>query len=104
MSTKRPFDPGSKYKYDPAESGYGNPRQWRSAFRERMGLDAAKEAVGSNSPYAILGVTKNASWDEVKRAYRKLAMQHHPDKGGDPAMFRKVQGAYEVLEDIYSKG
>lgn len=48
-------------------------------------------------PYEILGVSKNASEDEVKKAYRKLAMKHHPDKGGDPEEFKKIQSAYDRI-------
>lgn len=49
--------------------------------------------------YATLGVTKNATPDEIKKAYRKLASQHHPDKGGDKVKFQEVQTAYDVLSD-----
>lgn len=49
--------------------------------------------------YATLGVAKTASPDEIKRAFRKLASQHHPDKGGDTAMFQRIQAAYDVLGD-----
>lgn len=50
--------------------------------------------------YEILGITKSASADEIKRAYRKLAMQHHPDKhGGDDTKFKEIGEAYEVLKD-----
>jgi molecular chaperone DnaJ len=50
--------------------------------------------------YEILGISKTASADEIKRAYRKLAMEHHPDKhGGDDAKFKEIGEAYEVLKD-----
>jgi curved DNA-binding protein len=49
--------------------------------------------------YSILGVAKSANQDDIKRAYRKLAMQHHPDKGGDEAKFKQINEAYSVLGD-----
>ncbi|OGZ34697.1 MAG: molecular chaperone DnaJ [Candidatus Portnoybacteria bacterium RBG_19FT_COMBO_36_7] len=49
--------------------------------------------------YEILGVTKSASPDEIKRAYRKLAQQYHPDKGGDQEKFKQINAAYQVLSD-----
>lgn len=49
--------------------------------------------------YSILGVSKNASNDEIKTSYKKLARQHHPDKGGDKEFFQKIQEAYEILSD-----
>jgi DnaJ-class molecular chaperone len=52
---------------------------------------------GKLDPYEILGVQPGASEDEIKRAYRKKAMKHHPDKGGDPEEFKKIQGAYDRL-------
>lgn len=51
----------------------------------------------SEDPYEILGISKSASEDEVKKAYRKLAMKHHPDKGGDPEQFKKIQSAYDRI-------
>jgi len=49
--------------------------------------------------YDILGVGKNASEAEIKKAYRKLAHQHHPDKGGDKAKFQQINEAYQVLSN-----
>lgn len=49
--------------------------------------------------YEILGVGKTASADEIKKAFRRAATQHHPDRGGDEAKFKEVNEAYEVLKD-----
>lgn len=49
--------------------------------------------------YELLGVTKEASGDEVRKAYRKAAITHHPDKGGDPEKFKEIANAYQVLSD-----
>ena len=50
--------------------------------------------------YEILGVGKDASADEIKKAFRRLAVQYHPDKeGGDEAKFKEINEAYEVLKD-----
>jgi len=49
--------------------------------------------------YDILGISKSASADEIKRAYRKLAMKHHPDQGGDHDKFKEINEAYQVLSD-----
>ena len=42
------------------------------------------------SHYKTLGVQENATDGEIKKAYKKLAMQHHPDKGGDAELFKKI--------------
>ncbi len=56
--------------------------------------------MSKNDYYEILGISKDASADEIKKAYRKLAVKHHPDKeGGDESKFKEATEAYEVLKD-----
>ena len=95
--------------YDP-HTGYGDASQWMQAFKYRMGIDAARQAVGADAPRVILGVDFSATWDDIKRAYYKLVRMYHPDLNptldgvpNDGAKFRKVQGAYELLELEFGK-
>lgn len=55
------------------------------------------------SHYETLGIDKSASPEEIKKAYRKLASKHHPDKGGDTATFQKIEEAYRTLSDPTKK-
>lgn len=49
--------------------------------------------------YDVLGIDKKATKDDVKKAFRKLAQKHHPDKGGDEAKFKEITEAYAILGD-----
>jgi len=49
--------------------------------------------------YDVLGIGKSASADEIKKAFRRLAIKYHPDRGGDEVKFKEVNEAYEVLKD-----
>ena len=49
--------------------------------------------------YTILGVAKTATQDEIKQAYKRLAKEHHPDLGGDPEQFKRINEAYSVVGD-----
>jgi len=53
--------------------------------------------------YSILGVSENATQEEIKKAYKKLAVQHHPDKGGNEETFKKISEAYDTLGDGQKK-
>jgi hypothetical protein len=64
-----------------AEHGTGDP--------------ARRAAEPPTSTWALLGVARTATLDEIKRAYRKRALESHPDQGGDPEAFRALLRAYE---------
>ena len=51
------------------------------------------------SYYDILGIPKTATQEEIKKAFRKKAIEHHPDKGGDETKFKEISEAYETLSD-----
>eukprot|EP00434_Breviolum_minutum_P018538 symbB.v1.2.016351.t1/scaffold1222.1/size194531/25 len=54
---------------------------------------------GDDRLYQLLGVDRNADEASIKQAYKKQAMKHHPDRGGDEAQFKDISKAYEVLSD-----
>ena len=73
-------------------------------FSNRFYLDCPSKPLSYGSDrmpslYDILGVPKEADTNEIKKAFKKAAMQHHPDKGGDPEKFKEIQRAHEVLTD-----
>lgn len=53
--------------------------------------------------YSTLGVNRRASAEEIKKAYKKMAMQHHPDRGGDERKFKEIEEAYRTLSDPQKK-
>jgi len=53
--------------------------------------------------YSILSVDRNATPEQIKTAYRKLAMTHHPDRGGDHTIFANINSAYDTLKDPHKK-
>lgn len=74
------------------------------------GMDAepARPPADTSKYYDLLGVAKDATVNDIKKAFRKAAMVHHPDKGGDPEKFKEISKAYETLtdqekRDIYDK-
>jgi len=69
----------------------------------------SREPVDTDEYYKTLGVDKNASSGQIKKAFMLLAKKHHPDKGGDEEKFKEIQEAYDVLSDankreMYDRG
>lgn len=88
-----------KYEtYDPKVEGYGSPGQWQAIFEAAIG---ANGEIKTEELAEKLGVPAEASWVEIKRAYRKQLLRLHPDQGGDAAEFRAAVEAFEVLERRY---
>lgn len=58
-----------------------------------------RKEVNTTEYYEILGVSKEATPDEIRKAYKKLAVKYHPDKGGDEAKFKEITEAADVLLD-----
>ena len=73
----------------------------RTIGEARSRSEAATGAMGKDY-YAILGVGRGATDDEIKKAYRKMALKYHPDKNSDPGAeekFKEIAEAYDVLSD-----
>lgn len=101
---KKGFLDGYK-TYNPEKEGFGDPDSWRKAFNERMGFEEATIIIGNNDPYSVLGVSKTATFAEIKKAFRKLAMEYHPDKNLDRDTTKEMQqiiAAYTILEKKFN--
>jgi hypothetical protein len=102
---KKPFPKTSRFHYNPEVEGYGSPEEWRETFFEKMSLEDAEKIFTQfkdDSPWGVLGIRKGATQDEIKKAFRKLIMQWHPDKNPDnvkqaEAMTKKIIAAYTIL-------
>ena len=65
----------------------------------RLGAHLRPAASASDDLYTVLGVGRDADASAIKKGYRRAAMKHHPDKGGDDETFQRISRAYEVLSD-----
>lgn len=76
-----------------------NPARFSSDpdFAERWSHYAA--SMESRDLYALLGVSRTATSDEIRNAYRDCAMQHHPDRGGEAKVWASIQHAYDTLSE-----
>lgn len=78
---------------------WGTDDMMEAAFTGFKALPPKEEKKEQPKPprwFEILGVRHNASIQEIKEAYRKKAMQHHPDRGGNDDNFHRIQKAYEI--------
>ncbi len=87
------------YKTYDTSKGYGNSSEWRKAFNYRMDSNEAKEIIKEASPYEILKLSSDTTWNEVVKQFRKLAMEHHPDKGGSTKTMQKIIAAYTIIKE-----
>ena len=95
---KKSFTEGYK-TYNPETEGYGNKRQWRSTFNRRFFQEYIEDTLNeSGLAWDILGVLRTASKEEIRKAYLKMAMANHPDRGGDTELMKKINLAYERLK------
>ena len=82
--------------------GNAGPRFTRhTTFRSSSSTPGSASQPSSNDTklYKTLGIEKSASAKDIKQAYRKAVLKHHPDKGGNPDTFKEIQSAYSVLSD-----
>jgi len=78
--------------YDPETEGYGSEESWKATFNVKVGKDPEP------CPFASLGLPTDASFADVKKAYRKYQLQCHPDRGGDKSRFTEITEAYEKIQ------
>lgn len=92
--------------YGTYEGPRGSADEWRAAFGESMSPEQAQDILGHDSPWHILSIRRGASFDEIKKAWRKFVVLNHPDrfaKHGQEAMnaanvrFLQGKAAYVTL-------
>ena len=89
-------------RYDPEVEGYGNPREWKRTFNQRLNPDEANLILQEDDPYFILGIKNPSTKKEIKKAYYALAKKWHPDKNPEnldqaTEMMKKINAAYSIL-------
>jgi preprotein translocase subunit Sec63 len=99
MKKKRNFsDVFSKYKVYDDSHGRGSVDEWSNSFNQRYSQQEAKNIVKENDPYIIMELDRDCTLADLKLRYRKLMMQYHPDRGGDPIKCKMIIAAYTILE------
>ncbi|RKE47147.1 J domain-containing protein [Sphingobacterium detergens] len=92
------------YKTYDTSQGYGSSKKWRSAFNERFSKQEAETIIGNEkqTPYQILGIKHGATKSEIKKAFRALVTEWHPDLNQHrlqeaEEMSKKIIAAYSLL-------
>ena len=81
----------------------GDPFGGQGGFPGGGGGGGPRGPVDNEEYYKILGVEKDATPAQIKKAYRKKAIKNHPDKGGDAELFKQISVAYDTLSDPEKK-
>jgi hypothetical protein len=88
---------GPSFQYfSKEEYFYEDSNFHRNPFEEEED-DCSFHPIKRSNSYEVLGIDEDSEEEDIKRAFRKKALLHHPDKGGDPMEFCKVREAYEDL-------
>ena len=78
-------------------------RKKQEERRRRFYAEVESFERGQENPYQILGISPNVDQQNLKKAYKKMAIQYHPDKGGSPEIFKKITQAYIYVLDKIEK-
>ena len=103
MKKPRPSIFSGVSPYGIYEGPRGNSEEWRAAFAYAWNATTAKKIIKEESPWDILGVDRKAPWSTITKAFRRLILVHHPDKGGDPETCKKIIAAYTILHETYNQ-
>src|SRR6266704_254969 len=98
MKKKRPSVWSDQYRpYGRNEGPSGNPLDWMHAFKARFSNVEIHEIIGDDDPWGILGLKPGASQADIKVAFRKKAIETHPDRnpGMDGSAFRRAKAAFD---------
>ena len=77
-------------------------KEQRKYAKGFFGFNEDPPKKDNHYPYSVFGLSRSASDDDMKKAYRKSVMKAHPDKGGTPELFRKIREAWDYFKNYLS--